>query len=99
VIADGGLRGAGLARGGAELLDDPLVASGMPELQVRRDSLDVGALGVEQPRRVEVAARALEQRDVLFDCVLNKRVHEPQRLAREHDFDSRERARLACRRG
>ena len=29
-IADSGLRGAGLARGGAELLDGPLLASGMP---------------------------------------------------------------------
>ena len=90
-IADGGLRGAGLARGGAELLDDPLVASGMPEQQVRRDSLDVGALGVQQPRRIEVAAGALEQRDVLLDRVLDERVHEPQRLAREHDLDARER--------
>ncbi len=58
---------------------------------MRRDSLDSGALGVKQPRCVEVAARALEQRDVLLDRVLDERVHEPQRLAREHDLDARER--------
>ena len=57
---------------------------------MRRHPLDIGALGVQQPRRIEVAACALEQRDVLLDRVLDERVHKPERLAREDDLDAGE---------
>ena len=55
-VTDCGLGGTCLARGGAQLLDDPLVPAGVAEQQVRGDPLDVGALGVHQPSGVEVAA-------------------------------------------
>ena len=92
-VPDRGLSGAGLARGGAQLLDDPLVPAGVAEQQVSGDPLDVSTLGVHQPSGVEVAARALEQRDVLFDRVLHQRMDEPKWLAGEHDVDARERVR------
>ena len=82
---------AGLARGGPELLDDPGIAAGVAQEQVRGDPLDVLAVGVEQPGRVEVPAAAIERRDVLRDRVLDERVHEPQRLAGEQHLDSGQR--------
>ena len=57
---------------------------------MRGDALDILAVGVEEPRGVQVAARAFEQRDVLLDRVLDERMHEPERLAGEHDLDPRE---------
>ena len=96
-VPDRGLRGAGLARGGAQLLDDPLVPAGVAEQQVSGDPLDVIAFGIHQPSGIEVAARAIEQRDVLFDRVLDQRMDEPKRLAGEHDLDPRE--RVGGRRG
>ena len=60
---------------------------------MRRDPLGVLAVGVEQPGGVEMAAGALEQRDILLDRVLDERVHEPQRLAGEHDLDAGQRVR------
>ena len=89
-VADRGLRGSRLARGGPELLDGPRVRAGMAEQEMRGDPLDVLAVGVQEPGGIEVAARAFEQRDVLLDRVLDERMHEPERLAGEHDLDARE---------
>ena len=97
-VADRGLGGARLARGRAQLLDHPRVAAGVRQQQVRGDALDLDSVGVEQPRRVEMAGRALEQRDVLLDRVLDKGVHEPKRRAREQHLGPGQRIRgAACR--
>ena len=57
---------------------------------MRGDALDILAVGMEEPGRVQVSARAFEQRYVLLDRVLDERMHEPERLAGEHDLNSRE---------
>ena len=54
-VADRGLGGARLARGRAQLLDDPRVPARVREQQVRGDALDLDLVGVEQSRRVEMA--------------------------------------------
>jgi hypothetical protein len=42
---------------------------------------------VQESGRLDVAAGALERRDVLVDRVPDERVHEPQRLAGEQYVD------------
>ena len=90
-VAHGRLRGPGLARGGPELLDGPGIGAGVAQQQVRGDQLDVLAVDVEEPGRVEVAAGAIERRDVLVDRVLDERVDVPQRLAGEQHLDAGQR--------
>ena len=86
-VADRRLGGTRLARGGAQPLDHPRIAAGVRQQQVRGDALGLDPVGVEQPGRVEMAARALEQRDVLLDRVLDERVHEAKWRAREQHLD------------
>ena len=51
------------------------------------DQLDVLAVGVEQPRGIEVPAAAIERRDVLRDRLLDERMDEAQRLAGQQHLD------------
>ncbi len=87
-VAHGRLWGPGLTRGGPELLDGPGIGAGVAQQQVRGDQLDVLAVDVEEPGRVEVPAAAIERRDVLGDRVLDERVDVAQRLAGEQHLDS-----------
>ena len=70
-VAHGRLWGPGLTRGGTELLDGPGMSAGVAQEEVRGDQLDVLAVDVEEPGRVEVPATAVERRDVLRDRVLD----------------------------